>query len=132
MKRILYVEDDKINALVVSKFLENHYVIDIAISQEEAMNKVASADYDLYILDISLGHEDEDGVVLMKKLKELPMGGDKKYIVLTAHALREDEAKYLELGFDAYLSKPIERKKLLETIQSFMPTEVINEASSED
>ncbi len=129
MKRILYVEDDKINALVVSKFLEAYYAVDVAISQDDALKIVAQNEFDLYILDISLGHEDEDGVVLMNRLKALPNGLEKKYIVLTAHALREDEAKYLELGFDAYLAKPIERKKLLETIQKFIAFEAPHEAS---
>lgn len=125
MKRILYVEDDKINALVVSKFLEPYYAIEVAVSQVEALEKVVASNFDLYILDISLGHEDEDGVVLMRKLRELPNGKDKKYIVLTAHALREDEAKYLELGFDSYLAKPIERKKLLSTVQSFIEAKAL-------
>jgi len=126
MKRILYVEDDKINALVVSKFLEPFYDIQIAISQKEALEKVTNESFELFILDISLGHEDEDGVVLMQKLKQLPNGKDQKYIVLTAHALREDEAKYLGLGFDAYLSKPIERTKLIEVVQSFIQAAAIS------
>ncbi|MDX5320848.1 MAG: response regulator [Bacteroidota bacterium] len=116
MKTILYVEDDKINALVISKFLESQYHVIIARSFQEALEKVASEPIDLFILDISLGHEDEDGVDLMNRLKELPQGQKKNFIALTAHALKEDQDKYLELGFDAYLAKPINRQLLLDTI----------------
>ncbi|MHB1278922.1 MAG: response regulator [Bacteroidia bacterium] len=124
MKRILYVEDDKINALVVSKFVEAFYSIQVANSQAEALAILEDQEFDLFILDISLGYEDEDGVDLMKKIKLLPHCRDKKFIALTAHALREDRDKYLALGFDGYLSKPINRKVLLESIAGFMGDEV--------
>lgn len=120
MKTVLYVEDDKINALVISKFLENDYAVLLAKNHEEALNKVNSENIDLYILDISLGNEDEDGVDLMKKIKQLPQSEGRSFIALTAHALREDQEKYLQSGFDAYLSKPINRNLLLETIARYL------------
>lgn len=126
MKRILYVEDDKINALVVSKFVEAFYSIQVASTQSEALAILEDQEFDLFILDISLGYEDEDGVDLMKKIKLIPHCQDKKYIALTAHALREDRDKYLALGFDGYLSKPINRQVLLDSIAGFMGDEVIS------
>ncbi len=120
MADILYVEDDKINALVVSKFLEPYYRIDIAISEEEAMDKLSAHLYDLLILDIFLGTRDDDGVDLMRKIRMLPGYADRNIIALTAHAMLEDRSKYLSAGFDAYLSKPIERTLLLETVNKLL------------
>ncbi|MBI1223159.1 MAG: response regulator [Bacteroidetes bacterium] len=120
MKTILYVEDDKINALVISKFLENEYHVLLARNQEEALQTIHSNTIDLYILDISLGNEDEDGVDLMNKIKVLPQEKGKNFIALTAHALKEDQEKYLQSGFDAYLSKPINRNLLLDTVARFL------------
>lgn len=124
MKRILYVEDDKINALVVSKFVEAFYSVQVAHTQSDALALLEEQEFDLFILDISLGYEDEDGVDLMKKIKLLPHCKNKKFVALTAHALREDREKYLALGFDGYLSKPINRKVLLDAIAGFMNDEV--------
>ena len=44
-------------------------------------------------------------------------------IVLTADALSGSESKYLDMGFDAYLSKPIEGDKLKEIIREFLKPE---------
>lgn len=120
MANLLYVEDDKINALVVSKFLHQHHTVTVANTEQEAMELVKVHDFDLVILDISLGNQDDDGVQLLHKIRAMDHYKDKKIVALTAHALREDREKYLSLGFDDYMSKPIERTFLLQKIDDLI------------
>ena len=120
MANLLYVEDDKINALVVSKFLHSHHVVTVANTEQEAIDLLSAGDYDLLILDISLGNQEDDGVQLLRKIRAIDAYRNKKIVALTAHALREDRLKYLSLGFDDYMSKPIERGFLIQKIEDLL------------
>lgn len=112
MAKLLYVEDDQINALVVTKFLEKEHVVTIATSTSEALDRVKNDQFDLILMDISLGNGDEDGTWLLHQIKSIPGYKEIKVVALTAHALIDDRQKFLSEGFDSYLSKPINKENL--------------------
>jgi CheY-like chemotaxis protein len=75
---------------------------------------------DLIFLDISL--PDLDGVEILRRiradesLRQLPV------VALTAHAMMGDSKRFLDLGFDAYLSKPIlDLSRLCDIIDNLTP-----------
>jgi two-component system, cell cycle response regulator DivK len=109
--RILYVEDDPINAYVLQKMLSN-FTIDIAKNGEEGMNLSAENDYDLVLMDINLGDPEKDGVFYLKELRKTNYQ-NKPIVAVTAYAMSGDRERFMDAGFDEYFSKPIEKLRLL-------------------
>jgi CheY-like chemotaxis protein len=103
--KIAVVEDNLGNRLLVQAILEDEYEISEYESGMEVMDGLADDIPDLVLLDISLpgmdGTEVLEWVRAHDKLKSLPV------IALTTHAMAGDREKYLEMGFDEYVTKPI-------------------------
>ena len=115
MKRIAVVEDNPDNRLLVQALLEDLYEISEYETGMDAVDGLLDDRPDLILLDISLPEMDGTEVLAwlrdQDELREIPV------IALTAHAMAGDREKYLALGFDAYLTKPIiDDSLLLETI----------------
>ncbi|MFC1661890.1 response regulator [Gemmatimonadota bacterium] len=115
MKRIAVVEDNPDNRLLVQALLEEHYEISEYETGMEAVAGLSADRPDLILLDISL--PEMDGTEVLAWLREQDDLKDTPVVALTAHAMAGDREKYLSLGFDAYLTKPIiDDTLLLETI----------------
>lgn len=112
--KILYVEDDYINAFIVGKMLKDHEVV-IAKTCEDALDMFDSS-ISVVIMDINLGDARKDGVYCLRMIRE-HCSPNVPIIALTAYAMPGDRERFLTAGFDAYLSKPIERTMLLEAIE---------------
>lgn len=117
-KRILYVEDDSINALVMEKLLAQYYTVEHRSDGEEGLMAITNETFELVLMDINLGRGKMDGIETMKKMKALFQS--LKVIAVTSYALPEDEARFLAEGFDDYIPKPVERGMILERIARFL------------
>ncbi|MGB3466442.1 MAG: response regulator [Cyclobacteriaceae bacterium] len=109
-KKILIVEDHKINQIVASKFLKKYQcTIDIAENGEEAVNLIESgqSEYDLILMDLEMPKMNGyDAAIAIRKLEE---GSEETPIVaLSANALLDVSKKVLEAGMNGYISKPFE------------------------
>jgi two-component system sensor histidine kinase/response regulator len=113
---ILVVEDNITNQDLIAAALEG-YQLDFAGSGEEAVTKALEKTYDLILMDIQLPKM--DGVEAMKQIRD-KSEQQTPFIALTAFAMKGDEEKYLESGFDDYLSKPINIETLIQKIESFL------------
>jgi len=76
---------------------------------DEAMNQYRSQSFDLIILDIQM--PDIDGVTLLTMMREERPDDPTPIVALTANILNEEADRLLQLGFDYYLSKPIDEEK---------------------
>lgn len=120
MKKILYVEDDLINALVMQKLLKMHFHVIHSPDGETCLSLLANERFDLVLMDINLGKGKMDGVETLHRIRANPNTSKMIVITVTSYALREDKDRFLREGFDAYLSKPVERQLLLKTINQYL------------
>ncbi len=113
--RILLVEDDVIISENIKILLNRKgYSTDIAVSIEEAYQKISSEDYDILVLDRGLS--DGDGIDLIPKIRSEEI--TTPILVLTARNEDNDIVEGLNNGADDYLSKPFEMNILLARIKA--------------
>ncbi len=109
--KIAVVEDNIDNRLLVQAILEDQYEISEYENGTEVMDGLPDNVPDLVLLDISLpgmdGTEVLQWVRSQERLSSLPI------IALTAHAMSGDRERYLEMGFDEYVTKPIVDEEIL-------------------
>lgn len=116
MKRIAVVEDNPDNRLLVKVILEPGYKVSEYETGAAALEGFARERPDVLLLDISL--PEMDGVDVLRRIRATSELVDLPVIALTAHAMAGDREKYLGLGFDDYVSKPIvDEALLLDAIQ---------------
>jgi two-component system sensor histidine kinase/response regulator len=115
MSKIALIEDNPDNRLLVRVLLQDlHEVRDFATAAE-ALAGLPADPPDLVLMDISL--PDMDGAELLRQLRANPALAGLPVVALTAHAMAGDREKYLGLGFNDYVTKPIvDEAVLLEAI----------------
>ena len=122
-KRILVVDDNKMNRLVASTILKNMgAVVTEAVNGLEAIDQLGHNNIDLILMDIQMPVMDgveAIGIIRKSISKTLPV------IALTANAIKGDNEKYLQAGMSAYLSKPYNEKDLLNIVAFWLDKFVV-------
>ena len=113
--RILVVEDNPVNArLVVNLLRKAGHLVEQAEDGQQALDLLDEQPFDLVLMDVQMPVL--DGLEATRRIRRHPKLQDLPVIALTAHALAGDRDLCLEAGMNDYLSKPIHRKHLLETV----------------
>lgn len=114
--RILVVEDNPANLLMVARFLEKHgHLVWAATSGKEALEFFKREPFDAILMDIQM--PDLDGFELTERIRQLE--GTERHvsvIAATAHALEGDRERCLAAGMDDYLAKPLQFNELLSAL----------------
>jgi len=105
MKLIAVVEDNADNRLLIDALLSDQYRLVEYHTGPEALDGLRREPPDLVLLDISI--PGMDGVEVLREIRADATLGDLPVIALTAHAMAGDRERFLGLGFDGYLAKPI-------------------------
>jgi len=112
--RILVVDDDEnIRKVLASILEEKDYVVDQAETGAEAIAKTAGSNYDLMLIDIRL--PDMVGIELLTKTHETTPRTRK--IIMTGYPTLKNAIAAVNKGADAYIMKPFEMDKMLQTIK---------------
>ena len=139
-KKVLIVDDNKLNIKVASKALkEFDFIIDECYDGNESIDKVKNNNYDLILMDIMMpGMNGEEALKELKKLKDF----NTPVIALTADAVSGSKEKYERLGFKGYLSKPFSKELLKQKLDEIFsekepskltkPVKEINKEYDED
>ena len=128
--RILLAEDVYINQRVIVSFLKKMGFpnVDIVENGEQCLNYTFNNDYDIILLDIRMPIY--NGEVVLAKIQEHYKSNSHRripYIIaVTAYCLKEDRDKYLSMGFDDYIPKPVSYSDLTKCMDSFIK-ELLNE-----
>ena len=115
---ILLVEDNKVNQKVIGKMLiEMGYSLDIAENGYNALEMIDKKIYNVCLMDIQM--PDMDGVQTTFRIRELEKNSGKHILIiaLTAYAFSGDREKFINLGMDDYISKPIKMEELFDLIE---------------
>ncbi|MFC1980685.1 response regulator [Chloroflexota bacterium] len=114
-EKILIVEDNPQNMRLIEMTLAARgYTLLKAIDGREALD-IAVREYpSLILMDIQLPKL--SGLEVTRRLREMPEFRDIPIIAVTAYAMEGDKHKFIMAGCDAYLSKPVSPRELLEVI----------------
>ncbi|NIA32040.1 MAG: response regulator, partial [Actinobacteria bacterium] len=99
-------------------FLKDYDVL-YAETVKEAITQIESKPVKCVLLDISL-HGNEDGLKISKYLKKNERKKDIPVIATTAYAFTHDRDRCLNAGCDEFLTKPIRKARLLETVEHYL------------
>jgi len=124
-KRILIVEDQPFNQMLISEVMElEGYGVEILADGSAMVDRILAASAapellpDLILMDIQL--PDVDGFELMRRVKADPVWDSIPMIAVTAMAMPGDRERCLEAGASAYLSKPLDLNLTIATVRSFL------------
>jgi PAS domain S-box-containing protein len=119
--RLLLAEDNADNQTIAVSILEKAgYSVTVAANGREAVEKVRSSHYDLVLMDIQM--PELDGYSAAREIRALEAAEKSErvpIVALTANAMSGDLEKSLAAGMDAHLTKPINRKKLLDAVEKW-------------
>lgn len=124
--RVLIVDDNEMNAMVVSRLLHSTKVqVDIAVSGAVCLEKTRQKYYHVILMDYMM--PGMDGVETLKELRKQENGlcRDSAVLILTANILTGARQLCRDHGFEGYLEKPIQGAKLEAEILKFLPEDII-------
>lgn len=128
---ILVVDDNEMNRKVFISLLKKTGIqIEQASSGFECLEKTKNTHYDLIFLDHMMPQM--DGIETFHKLRddEYNVCNKTPVVILTANAISGAREKYMEHGFDFYLSKPVMSEKLERAINNLLPQELLSDYDS--
>ncbi len=104
MKKILIVDDNKLNLTVAKNVLRSIYEVTAVTSGSQALEAVDRQTYDLILLDINM--PEMNGFEVLEKFKADPVSKDIPVIFLTADSDADTETKCFESGALDFIAKP--------------------------
>lgn len=115
---VLLVEDSPDNQELVSTYLKRVGAsVQVANDGEEAVTMASKDSFDAVLMDVQMPKM--DGHAATRKLRRMHF--EKPIIALTAHAMEDERRRCIESGFTAFLTKPINRKRLVEMLSTYRP-----------
>jgi DNA-binding response OmpR family regulator len=116
---VLAVDDDRVIRQLVEVNLElEDYEVDSAADGQEALDKVKVFKPDLLVLDIMMPRL--DGREVCRRLKSDPATKGIKIVFLSARAQEVDVESGMDLGADAYVTKPFDPAELIEVVRKLL------------
>lgn len=117
-KKLLVAEDYEFNREIIVDMLRLFGIEpEIAFNGKEALDKAAAKHYDLILMDIRMPVM--DGYQASQEIRKLP-GPKPLIIALTASSALREKEKFMEMGMDDFLIKPIELHELESTLRKYL------------
>jgi len=112
--RLLVVDDNAVNRKVAAEILRRaHCRVHLAQDAHQALALIQNHDFDLILMDIQMPEIDGiEATQMMRDLRhDLP-----PIVAMTAYAMPEDRQRFLQLGMDDYIAKPLRAHQLLQKV----------------
>jgi len=115
--KILLAEDNPVNSVFIETVLKNMgHTVAVAENGRVALDTLKEENFDVALMDIQMPLVGGVDVLRVLRRREELSGKHLNVIALTAYSLIGDQEKYLEMGFDGFLSKPFKQKELIEAL----------------
>jgi two-component system cell cycle response regulator DivK len=119
MSVLLIVEDNEKHMILVRDILQfKGYETLEAATATAGLQLAREARPDLVLMDIQL--PDFDGIAALARLRADPQTQNIPVVAVSASAMPDDEQRIVSSGFDAFLTKPINVKSFIETVERFI------------
>jgi len=112
----LYLEDQVDSQILFKVQMKELKEIKFAVSFEEALPLLDNEQFDFIIIDINL-QGDYNGLDALKIIRKMPAYIKIPIIAVTAYVLPGDKEKFVAAGFHDFISKPIFREKMVDTLE---------------
>lgn len=122
--RVLVVDDVEMNLLVFRNLIKATQIkVDTALSGKECLERIKKEKYNIIFMDHMM--PDMNGIETFEAMKASfdHKNVDTPVIMLTANAIIGMEEEYKSMGFNGYISKPVDDGKLEEILREYIPTE---------
>ncbi|OQY20029.1 MAG: hypothetical protein B6I36_02540 [Desulfobacteraceae bacterium 4572_35.1] len=127
---ILLVEDNQINIKYTRSLLEKMgHSVSVAQNGRQALETLRNKTFDLILMDIQMPVMNGDDALQIIRERGIDQGRYQLVIALTAYALKGDREKYLRMGFDGYLSKPMDISSVVDEMKRVVALQNIEEVS---
>lgn len=114
---ILLAEDNPVNRLFIETVLEKMgHTVTAAENGRIALDTLKLNNFDVALMDIQMPLINGVDVLSVIRKRDEVSGKHLKVIALTAYSLIGDQEKYMEMGFDGFLSKPFKQKELIDEL----------------
>lgn len=114
--RCLYIEDQVDSQILFKVQMKELKEIKFAVSFEEALPLLDSDNFDFIVMDINLQGE-YNGLDALKIIHKMPGYEKIPIIAVTAYVLPGDKEKFIATGFHDFISKPIFREKMIDSLE---------------
>ena len=117
---VLVVDDNQMNLDLLKGILRpTRMQVDTATNGAEALESIRKKHYDIIFMDHMMPVM--DGLEALQQMKKEKLDENTPVVVLTANAVGDVREQYLAVGFDDYLSKPVQSRQLFAMIKKFLP-----------
>ena len=117
-RRVLYIEDNPVNALIITELLAHRddVALEVAVDAASGVAAARASLPDLILLDMQL--PDADGFEVLRRLRADPATADIACVALSANAMPEDIARARQAGMADYWTKPLDFKAFMAALDT--------------
>jgi PAS domain S-box-containing protein len=116
--RLLLTEDNVVNQKLALRLLEKRgHAVVVAANGKEALAALEGQPFDVVLMDVQMPEMDGFEATAAIRAREKTAGGHVPVVAMTAHAMKGDRERCLEVGMDGYISKPLQPSELFEAVE---------------
>jgi CheY-like chemotaxis protein len=120
--RILVAEDNLVNQLLAVRMLgKRGHSVEVVGNGRKALDRLALEPFDILLTDMQMPEMDGFETAAAIREQERRTGRHLPIVAMTAMAMKGDRERCLQVGIDAYVSKPMKQSELFETLERFSP-----------
>ena len=124
--RVLVAEDNAVNRTLVVQLLQKRgHRVTVVENGREALAALEREAFDVALMDVQMPELDGFEATAEIRARERTSGRRLPIVAMTAHAMKGDRERCLAAGMDGYVSKPLDRRKLYETIERLGSSQVV-------